>query len=110
MVDALTLLVSKRSECGVLDTNEFWFARVTTEALTLLGPMQILNLKNDVVDQVTNLLGHDIHIYHDDYSPEATSGLAKISKFLLAMEKGRFPNIQCHMMTLRLKVYPSVGG
>ncbi|KAG1943843.1 hypothetical protein F2P79_014434 [Pimephales promelas] len=110
MVDALTLLVSKRSECGVLDTNEFWFARVTTEALTLLGPMQILNLKNDVVDQVTNLLGHDIHIYRDDYSPEATSGLAKISTFLLAMEKGRFPNIQCHMMTLRLKVYPSVGG
>lgn len=41
MVDALTLLVSKRSECGVLDTNEFWFARVTTEALTLLGPMQV---------------------------------------------------------------------
>ncbi|XDV16124.1 hypothetical protein PO909_015963 [Leuciscus waleckii] len=124
MVDALTLLVSKRSECGVLDTNEFLFARPNCQS-HYRGPdslrvyasecgaqnpeflrsthlrkhvatlSQILNLKNNELDQVADFLGHDIRVHRDYYRlPEATTQLAKISKLLLAMEKGCLPNIQ----------------
>jgi len=119
MVDALTLLVSKRSECGVLDTNEFLFARTNCQRhyrgpysvrvyasecgtqnpefqrsthlhkhVATLSP--ILNLIITELDQVADLLGHDIRIHQDYYRlPEASTQLAKIYKLLLAMEKGR---------------------
>ncbi|KAI4815059.1 hypothetical protein KUCAC02_005225 [Chaenocephalus aceratus] len=49
----------------------------------------ILNLKNNEVDQLANFLGHDIRVHRDFYRlPEATIEIAKISKILLAMEKG----------------------
>nr|XP_023660035.1 uncharacterized protein LOC111839935 [Paramormyrops kingsleyae] len=124
MVDALTLLVSKRSECGVLDTNAFLFARpncqshyrgqdslrVYASECGAQNPQflrsthlrkhvatlsQILNLKNNELDQVADFLGHDIRVHRDYYRlPEATTQLAKISKLLLAMEKGSLPDLQ----------------
>lgn len=124
MVDALTLLVSKRSECGVLDTNAFLFARPNCQShyrgqdslrvyASECGAQnpeflrsthlrkhvatlsQILNLKNNELDQVADFLGHDIRVHRDYYRlPEATTQLAKVSKLLLAMEKGCLPNLQ----------------
>lgn len=124
MVDALTLLISRRSECGVLDSNAFLFARPNCQShyrgqdslrvyanecgaqnpeflrSTYLRKhvatlSQILNLKNNELDQVADFLGHDIRVHRDYYRlPEATTQLAKISKLLLAMEKGCLPNIQ----------------
>ncbi|XP_051743094.1 uncharacterized protein LOC127508770 isoform X1 [Ctenopharyngodon idella] len=124
VVDALLLLVSKRSECGVLDTNEFLFARPNCQShyrgqdslrayASECGAQnpeflrsthlrkhvatlsQILNLKNNELDQVADFLGHDIRVHRDYYRlPEATTQLAKISKLLLAMEKGCLPNLQ----------------
>lgn len=124
MVEALTLLVSKRSECGVLDSNVFLFARpncltyyrgqdslrVYASECGAQNPQflrsthlrkhvatlsQILNLKNNELDQVADILGHDIRVHRDYYRlPEATTQLAKISKLLLAMEKGRLPDLQ----------------
>ncbi|XP_039525901.1 uncharacterized protein LOC120478179 [Pimephales promelas] len=56
---------------------------------------QILNLKNHELDQVANFLGHDIRVHREYYRlPEATTQLAKISKLLLAMEKGSLRSLQ----------------
>ncbi|KAL7846080.1 hypothetical protein AOLI_G00242720 [Acnodon oligacanthus] len=56
---------------------------------------QILNLKNSELDQVADFLGHDIRVHREYYRlPEATTQLAKISKLLLAMEKGCLPDLQ----------------
>ncbi|XP_057211659.1 uncharacterized protein LOC130567503 isoform X1 [Triplophysa rosa] len=124
MVDALTLLVSRRSECGVQDTNGFLFARPhcqshyrgqdslrayasecgaqnpeflrSTQLRKHVATLsQILNLKNNELDQVADFLGHDIRVHRDYYRlPEATTQLAKISKLLIAMEKGCLPDLQ----------------
>ncbi|KAM4549543.1 uncharacterized protein V3H82_018798 [Fundulus diaphanus] len=50
---------------------------------------QILNLENDELEHLRELLGHEIRTNRDYYqSPEAAVELAKISKLLLAKEKG----------------------
>lgn len=55
---------------------------------------QILNLKDNELDQLADFLGHDIRVHRDFYRlPEATTQVAKISKILLAMEKGRLPDL-----------------
>ncbi|XP_073668156.1 uncharacterized protein [Paramisgurnus dabryanus] len=124
MVDALTLLVRRRSECEVQDTNSFLFARPnclshyrgqdcirvfasecgaqhpeflrSTHLRKHVATLsQVLNLKNNELDQVADFLGHDIRVHRDYYRlPEATTQLAKISKLLLAMEKGCLPDLQ----------------
>ncbi|KAL7846096.1 hypothetical protein AOLI_G00242880 [Acnodon oligacanthus] len=124
MVDALTLLVSKRKACGVQDANCFLFSRPSCQShyrgqdcLRLYAMhcgaqnpehlrsthlrkhvatlSQILNLKNSELDQVADFLGHDIRVHREYYRlPEATTQLAKISKLLLAMEKGCLPDLQ----------------
>lgn len=124
MVDALLLIVSKREECGVGIANMFLFARpkcmshyrgqdcLRTYAVqcgaknpeylrsTYLRKhvatlSQILNLKENEIDQLADFLGHDIRVHRDFYRlPEATTQMAKISKLLLAMEKGCFTNLQ----------------
>lgn len=56
---------------------------------------QILNLKNNELDQLANFLGHDIRVHRDFYRlPEATIEMAKITKLLLAMEKGTLAKFQ----------------
>ncbi|KAL0973531.1 hypothetical protein UPYG_G00205510 [Umbra pygmaea] len=124
MVDALNQLVSKRRECGVPGVNEFLFARPhcltpyrgqdclriyanecgaqnpkllrSTQLRKHVATLsQILNLKNHELDQVADFLGHDIRVHREYYRlPEATTQLAKISKLLLAMEKGSLVNLQ----------------
>lgn len=55
----------------------------------------MLNLKNHELDQVADFLGHDIRVHREYYRlPEATTQLAKISKLLLALEKGTLANLQ----------------
>lgn len=124
MVNAITRLVEKRKDCGVLDENLFLFARPhcltpyrgqdclrlyasecgaenpellrSTQLRKHVATLsQILNLKNHELDQVANFLGHDIRVHREYYRlPEATTQLAKISKLLLAMEKGSLRNLQ----------------
>ena len=51
---------------------------------------QVLNLSNTELDQLADFLGHDIRVHRQFYRlPEGTLQLAKISKVLLALEKGR---------------------
>ncbi|KAI7812500.1 hypothetical protein IRJ41_002902 [Triplophysa rosa] len=124
IVDALTLLISRRQECGVPQDNTFLFARprcltpyrgqdclrIYADECGAQNPellrstqlrkhvatlSQILNLRNHELDQVADFLGHDIRVHREYYRlPEATTQLAKISKLLLAMEKGSLTSLQ----------------
>uniref|UniRef100_A0AAV2JNT2 Uncharacterized protein n=1 Tax=Knipowitschia caucasica TaxID=637954 RepID=A0AAV2JNT2_KNICA len=124
MVDALSLLTSKRKECGVHVNNIFLFGRPqalshyrgqdclrvyasqcgakhpellrSTQLRKHVATLsQILNLKNNELDQVADFLGHDIRVHRDFYRlPVPTMQLAKISKLLLSMEKGNLSGLQ----------------
>ncbi|XP_061583863.1 uncharacterized protein LOC133448900 isoform X2 [Cololabis saira] len=124
MVDALSLLVSKRTECDVCATNVFLFARPKSmshyrgqDCLRIHASQcgakqpehlrstqlrkhvatfsQVLHLKNNELDQVADFLGHDIRVHRDFYRlPVPTTQLAKISKLLISMEKGHLSTIQ----------------
>lgn len=92
MVDALSLLTSKRSECSVCDKNIFLFARPksmshyrgqdclrvhasqcgakhpehlrSTQLRKHVATLsQVLNLKNNEFDQVADFMGHDLHVH-----------------------------------------------
>ncbi|XP_040904428.1 uncharacterized protein LOC121198075 [Toxotes jaculatrix] len=119
MQKALDLLVSKRQECGVPHENTYLFARPSAftcyrgsdclrhfakvcgakspESLTSTklrkqtGTLsQVLNLSNTELDQLADFLGHDIRVHRQFYRlPEGTLQLAKVSKVLMALEKGR---------------------
>ncbi|KAL0152241.1 hypothetical protein M9458_051964 [Cirrhinus mrigala] len=124
MVESLNLLVNNRMKCGVQDTNVFLFARPqcssyyrgqdslrlhaekcgakkpeylrSTQLRKHVATLsQVLNLKDNELDQVADFLGHDIRVHRDHYRlPEATIQLAKISKLLLVMDKGCLGSIQ----------------
>ncbi|XP_028281560.1 uncharacterized protein LOC114448636 [Parambassis ranga] len=124
VVNALSLLISKRSECGVCATNVFLFARPksmsyyrgqdclrvhasqcgakhpehlrSTQLRKHVATLsQVLNLKHNELDQVADFLGHDIRVHRDFYRlPVPTMQLAKISKLLLSMEKGHLSRMQ----------------
>lgn len=124
VMDALTLLASKREECGVCPTNVFLFARPKSlshyrgqDCLRVYSSQcgakhpeflrsthlrkhvatlsQVLNLKNNELDQVADFMGHDIRVHREFYRlPAPTTQLAKISKLLLSMEKGNLSKLQ----------------
>ncbi|XP_077409523.1 uncharacterized protein LOC144039745 [Vanacampus margaritifer] len=124
MVDSLTQLINKRKDCEVPEENIFLFARPncltpyrgsdclrtyanecgaqnpehlrSTQLRKHVATLsQVLNLKNHELDQVADFLGHDIRVHREYYRlPEATTQLAKISKLLIAMEKGTLASLQ----------------
>lgn len=50
---------------------------------------QLLNLKENELDILTDFLGHDVRVHREFYRmPQETLQVAKVSKLLLAMEKG----------------------
>ncbi|XP_041936689.1 uncharacterized protein LOC121698558 isoform X1 [Alosa sapidissima] len=54
-----------------------------------------MNLKDNELDQLADFLGHDIRVHREYYRlPQSTIQLAKISKLLMAMEKGSVKDIQ----------------
>ncbi|KTG38795.1 hypothetical protein cypCar_00042030 [Cyprinus carpio] len=118
LVSAMELLVETREVCGVPAENPFMFARSgaisayrggecirraarecgikNPEALSstrlrkhIATMSKILNLDENEADQLADFLGHDIRIHRQYYRlPEGTLQLAKMSKVLMAMEKG----------------------
>ncbi|XP_073727924.1 uncharacterized protein [Misgurnus anguillicaudatus] len=118
LVSAMKLLVETREACGVPNENPFMFARSgamsayrggeciskaarecgikNPEALSstrlrkhIATMSKILNLDENEADQLADFLGHDIRIHRQYYRlPEGTLQLAKMSKVLMAMEKG----------------------
>nr|XP_020466964.1 uncharacterized protein LOC109966462 isoform X2 [Monopterus albus] len=120
MLCALELLVMHRETCGVLKDNSHMFARpramthfrgseclrgvakacgakcpksltstkLRKHAATISA---VLNMTDAEMEQVANFLGHDIRIHGELYQlPEKTLRLAKLSKVLMALERGRF--------------------
>lgn len=124
LVNALRLLIEKRKDCNVLDENGYLFAvpkcltyfrghdcvrkfaeesgakqpqylRSTQLRKQVATTSQILNLKNNEMDQLADFLGHDIRVHRDYYRlPDATVQVAKIFKILLALEKGTVADLQ----------------
>ncbi|KAK2832654.1 hypothetical protein Q5P01_016543 [Channa striata] len=119
MVYALLLLTNKRSQCSVSDKNIFLFdcLRIHANQCGAKQPeylkstqlrkhvatlSQILNLKNNELDQIADFMGDDIRVHRDFYRlPVPTTQLAKISKLHLSMEKRSKENL---WMKLKLKV------
>ena len=78
--------------CGAKNPDNLRSTQLRKHIATL---SQILNLKNNELDQLANFLGHDIRVHRDFYRlPEATIEMAKITKLLLAMEKGTLAKFQ----------------
>lgn len=124
MIAAMNLLVEKRNECQIHTDNVYLFARPgglshyrgsdcfhkyanqsgakNPEALTstrlrkqVATLSTVLNLKENEMDQLATFLGHDIRVHREFYHlPESTQQLAKVSKLLIAMEKGRLSDLQ----------------
>ncbi|XP_039526242.1 uncharacterized protein LOC120478421 isoform X3 [Pimephales promelas] len=122
MTANLSLLVSKRKECGVTENNNYLFAvpcsdghyrgqfgkyadacgaedpqnlRSTYLRKQIATISQVMNLKDNELDQLADFLGHDIRVHREYYRlPQSTIQLAKISKLLMAMEKGSVKDIQ----------------
>ncbi|XP_036419034.1 uncharacterized protein LOC118802695 isoform X2 [Colossoma macropomum] len=118
MVASLKLLAESREKCGVPKENPFMFARPGAmsayrgaeclrkfanecgakhpQALTstklrkhIATMSQVLNLEENEADQLADFLGHDIRIHRQYYRlPQGTLQLAKMSKVLMAMERG----------------------
>ncbi|XP_039898754.1 uncharacterized protein LOC120740427 isoform X2 [Simochromis diagramma] len=124
MITAMELLAKARSECQVHTENVYLFARPGVlshyrgsdcfrkyankcgakypEALTstrlrkqVATLSTVLNLKENEMDQLATFLGHNIRVHREFYRlPESTLQLAKVSKLLIAMEKGKLSDLQ----------------
>ncbi|CAJ1048439.1 uncharacterized protein LOC119023775 isoform X5 [Xyrichtys novacula] len=124
MISAMDLLVKNRHQCQVHAENAYLFARPGVlshyrgsdclrsyakqcgakypEALTstrlrkqVATLSTVLNLKENEMDQLASFLGHDIRVHREFYRlPESTLQLAKVSKLLMAMEKGQLSDLQ----------------
>lgn len=118
VVSAIELLLETREKCGVPCDNPFLFARPGAssafrgrdaihrftqecgakcpEALSstklrkhIATMSKILNLEENEADQLADFLGHDMRVHREYYRlPEGTLQLAKMSKVLMAMERG----------------------
>ncbi|KAL6484007.1 hypothetical protein MHYP_G00088800 [Metynnis hypsauchen] len=124
MTTALSLLVSKRQECGVEDTRTDLFGipqcqsryrgqdcrgscadlcgaehpanlRSTNLWKHVATVSQVMNLEDNELDQLADFLGRDIRVHREFcHLPQSTVQVAKISELLMAMEKGSLTNIQ----------------
>ncbi|XP_049457368.1 uncharacterized protein LOC125904098 [Epinephelus fuscoguttatus] len=119
MQASMELLAKTRNDCEVPDSNQFMFARPQAlthfrgsdvirqiaqscgasnpEALSstklrkhMATMSQLLNLKDNEMDNLADFLGHDIRVHRQYYRlPEGTLQLAKVSKMLMALERGK---------------------
>ncbi|XP_065096806.1 uncharacterized protein [Paramisgurnus dabryanus] len=124
MTKSLNLMIMKREQCGVPNKNEYLFAvphcltcyrghqclrkfadecgaqkpdflRSTPLRKEMATTSQILDLKNNEMDQLADFLGHDITVHRHFYRlSDATIQSGKISKLLLALERGKLHELR----------------
>ncbi|KAK2905452.1 hypothetical protein Q8A67_007251 [Cirrhinus molitorella] len=98
LVSAMELLVKTHEVCGVPAQNPFIFARSGAMSAYRGGECvrrALLNLDENEADQLAHFLCHDIRIHRQYYRlPEGMLQLAKMSKVLMAMEKGTLSNFK----------------
>jgi hypothetical protein len=120
----VNLLISKRGSVGIPVANKFLFARrnsfepyrssdclrkyaresgatnpgaITSTRLRkhVATMSQMLALKDNELDLLASFLGHSIRVHEEFYRlPEQTLQVAKVSKVLIAMERGQLSNLQ----------------
>ncbi|XP_041466027.1 uncharacterized protein LOC121416603 [Lytechinus variegatus] len=74
------------SSCGAKHPDLLTATKVIKHIATC---SQVLNLSGNELEQLANFLGHNIHVHREYYRlPQETIFLAKVSKLLLAAEKG----------------------
>ncbi|KAK0142631.1 hypothetical protein N1851_019441 [Merluccius polli] len=77
-------------QCGAKNPEALTSTRLRKQVTTL---STLLNLKEK--DRLATFLGHDICVHREFYRvPESILHLAKVSKQLIAIEKGRLPYLQ----------------
>nr|XP_054606750.1 uncharacterized protein LOC107395173 [Nothobranchius furzeri]XP_054606751.1 uncharacterized protein LOC107395173 [Nothobranchius furzeri] len=124
MVESMELLVQTRRQCGVLDENAYMLSRPdalsyyrgsdvirlmaqsceashpgvlsTTKLRKHMATMsKVLILRDNEMDNLADFLGHDIRVHRQYYRlPEGTLQLAKISKVLMALERGQLSSFK----------------
>ena len=74
-------------KCGALCPENLTSTKLRKHIATV---SQILNMSKNELDQLANFLGHDVRIHRSFYRlPEDTLQLAKVSKILLALDRGQ---------------------
>jgi len=116
---AIHTLINKRSVCGILEDNNFIFARPGSinhlrgsdvmrkyaeecgaeSPSTLRGTAlrkhiatlsQVMNLKDNELDVIAQFMGHNIKVHREYYRlPSELLQTAKVAKILMAMETGQ---------------------
>ncbi|XP_067284389.1 uncharacterized protein [Pseudorasbora parva] len=87
--DCIKLFVNRR------DTRYPEYLRSPKLRKQVATMSQILHLKDNELAQLANFLGHDIQVNRDYYRlSDASIEIAKISKLVLAMEKGTLANFE----------------
>ena len=78
--------------CGAKQPQLLTSTRLRKHVATV---SQILNLKNNELDQLAQFLGHNIRVHSEYYrQAEGVVQVAKISRILLAMEPGQLHQFQ----------------
>lgn len=79
-------------QCGAKCPEALTSTRLRKQVATL---STVLNLKENEMDQLATFLGLDIRVHREFYRlPESTLQLAKVSKLLIVMEKGKLSDLQ----------------
>ncbi|KAI4795368.1 hypothetical protein KUCAC02_031448 [Chaenocephalus aceratus] len=79
-------------ECGAKHPETLSSTKLRKHISTL---STVLNLKDNEMDILAHVLGHDIRVHRQYYRlPEGTLRLANVSKVLLALEQGRFSDFK----------------
>ncbi|XP_055007305.1 uncharacterized protein LOC110171382 [Boleophthalmus pectinirostris] len=124
MITSMEILVEYRQSSSIFTDNPFFFSRPdanthlrgsdairqiakecgakhpetlsSTKLRKYISTLStVLNLKDNEMDILANFLGHDIRVHREYYRlPEGTLELAKVSKVLLALEKGRLSDFK----------------
>ena len=119
IIDDIELMISTRASVGIEKANTFLFARpggetpyrgsdclrkfakdsgaehpehlTSTKLRKHIATMaQVLNLRENELDLLAGFMGHNLDVHRNFYRlPENTLQVAKISKLLLLMEKGK---------------------
>ncbi|XP_071482523.1 uncharacterized protein [Diadema antillarum] len=118
MKRSMDLLVAKRGDAGVYETNPYVFALtssnghirgsdvvrkfsiscgaskpsyITSTRLRkhIATVSQVMNLRDNELDVLANFMGHDVRIHRNFYRlPDHVMQVAKVSKILMCMDKG----------------------
>ena len=79
-------------ECGLKESAVMTSTRMRKHVATL---SQLVNLKDHELDVLATFLGHDIRVHREYYRlPESTLQVAKVSRLLMAAEKGNYEDMQ----------------